>query len=173
MLTEGLGIRDGVVFNIQRYSIHDGPGIRTIVFLKGCPLGCLWCSNPESQEGKPEIMHSVEKCQLCLKCIEACSVGARSFDGKRVVVDREKCQGCGACADVCPTKATKLVGRRMTVDEIADKVEQDRIFYEESGGGVTLSGGEPLQQAKFAENLLKECRNRFIHTSIETTGYAP
>jgi len=164
----GKGIR-GTVSDIQRFSVHDGPGIRTTVFLKGCPLACPWCHNPESQGGHPEILFDEERCMGCEGCREACPTGAIDF-ASPLRLDRERCDGCALCAAACPTLALALCGRRMSVGEIADVVERDCRFYEASGGGVTLSGGEPTFQYEFAATVLGACRGRGIPTAIQTAG---
>jgi pyruvate formate lyase activating enzyme len=162
----------GVVFNIQHYSIHDGPGIRTTVFLKGCPLRCLWCQNPESQDLKPVIFFNAEKCTGCGMCREACPEAAiRIIDG-RSATDRTLCKGTGKCAEICPNEARSLMGRYMSGAEVFDDVNADAIFYQNSGGGVTLSGGDPIAQPAFATDILKRCRDAGIHTAIETCGFA-
>ncbi|MBC7189169.1 glycyl-radical enzyme activating protein [Candidatus Aerophobetes bacterium] len=159
----------GLVFDIQRYSIHDGPGIRSLVFMKGCPLSCLWCSNPESQSSHQEIMFTPIKCIGCGRCIEVCPTGAA---GKKNPLDAQSlCVVCGRCVEVCPSGARRIVGRYMTVDEVMKEVEKDLLFYFSSKGGVTVSGGEPLMQAEFVAMLLKKCREKGIHTAIETCGY--
>ncbi len=166
----------GFVFNIQHYSVHDGPGIRTLVFLKGCPLHCAWCSNPESQRLEPELAYNPGKCigtKECGLCIEGCPGRALSEDENGLVrIDRASCQKCFACADVCPAQALTVFGKLMTVEEVIATVEADEAFYGRSGGGMTLSGGEPLAQAGFAIELLKEARRRRINTSMETCGFA-
>jgi len=159
----------GRVFNIQRYSLHDGPGIRTVVFLKGCPLRCVWCCNPESIEREPHITFSEQKCIGDGRCVEVCPTGARTSEGYRV----ERCTFCGRCVEVCPTGALEFMGREMSIEEVVREVEKDRLFYESSGGGVTLSGGEVLAQKRFSVQLLKEFRHRMLHTAIETSGFAP
>ena len=159
----------GRVFNIQRYSLHDGPGIRTVVFMKGCPLRCAWCCNPESIERGPHITFNPQKCIGDGRCLEACPAGARDAEGYHV----ELCTFCGRCVEACPTEALELVGREMSVEEVLQEVEKDRLFYESSGGGVTLSGGEVLAQKNFAVQLLVACRERMLHTAIETSGFAP
>ncbi|HBB15833.1 MAG TPA: glycyl-radical enzyme activating protein [Syntrophus sp. (in: bacteria)] len=163
----------GVVFNIQRFSIHDGPGIRTTVFLKGCPLRCFWCQNPESQSGRPEIVFDRRKCTLCGACYAACPHGAIALEAGRPVFDRRICKGCGQCAVVCPSEARRLSGTRMTVEEVIREVLKDAKFYENSGGGVTLSGGEPLAQPEFARLLFKGCKQAELHTTLDTCGWAP
>jgi len=167
--TDTLQELKGRVFNIQRYSLHDGPGIRTVVFLKGCPLHCAWCCNPESIDRNPHITFNQDKCIGDGRCIEVCPTGARDAEGYHV----EMCNFCGNCVEVCPTGALELLGREMSVSEIAREVEKDRLFYESSGGGATLSGGEVLMQREFALQILKELRARMLHTAIETTGFAP
>lgn len=162
----------GMIFNIQRYSIHDGPGIRSTVFLKGCPLTCFWCQNPESQEMKAEILLDKGKCASCGQCVNSCPAGANVLTPDRVKIIRDKCMGCGECVSVCPNEARRLVGAYMTVDEVMEEIVRDRIFYENSGGGVTLSGGEPLMQADFALQLLRRCKEEDLHTVLDTCGYA-
>jgi pyruvate formate lyase activating enzyme len=161
----------GVVFNIQRYSIHDGPGIRTTVFLKGCPLSCLWCQNPESQSREPEIMINRNLCTVCGHCVSECENGAISLLKECSVTDRMKCLCCGRCVEVCPNEARKLTGTEMTVGEVVKEVMKDLDFYESSGGGVTLSGGEATFQPEFALAILRACKNSGMHTAIETCGY--
>ena len=166
----------GCVFNIQHYSVHDGPGIRTIVFFKGCPLSCRWCSNPESQKKAPEIAYNPNKCigaDDCFRCGTACQSGAiaREDNGK-IAINREKCTECFLCVEACPSKAMHIFGSRMGVDEIIKTVERDSAFYSRSGGGLTVSGGEPLTQAGFVVELLKEAKRRRINTAMETCGCA-
>lgn len=166
----------GFVFNIQHFSVHDGPGIRTIVFLKGCPLKCLWCSNPESQYGLPELAYSENKCigtRECGLCLQACSKGAikEAASRNKVLVDRELCINCGECAQACPAKALEMLGQYMDANQVLEIIQEDTLFYARSGGGLTLSGGEPLFQAEFAFELLKEAKARGLDTAIETCGY--
>jgi pyruvate formate lyase activating enzyme len=161
----------GTIFDIQRFSVHDGPGIRTLVFLKGCPLRCKWCSNPESQSTSFEIMFYKEKCIGCKECLKVCPCG-ESLEYEWPV-DRIKCEQCGRCVDVCYTEARRLVGRLVSLDEVLKVVLRDRVFYKQSGGGVTVGGGEPLSQASFLAELLKKCKKAEINTAVETCGYAP
>ena len=161
----------GRIFDIKRYSIHDGPGIRTTVFLKGCALRCLWCHNPESVDPGPDLMHWPARCVRCYACAEACPVRAISKDSAgAVVIDRTRCDLCGRCAEACLYDAMQTVGREMTVDEVVAEAERDRVFYEQSGGGVTLSGGDPIFQAGFAEAVLGACRARGLQTALDTAG---
>lgn len=163
----------GLVFNIQRFSIHDGPGIRTTVFLKGCPLRCKWCSNPESQASYPEIMTYDEKCIGCRKCVDACPLKAITFGERGRQIDRAKCDQCLRCARVCPAEGIKQSGGYMTVEEVLEQCERDLLFYENSRGGVTISGGEPLAQGDFVRELSRRFREKAIHVTLDTTGYAP
>ena len=174
MTTKEIQNTTGFVFNIQNYSVHDGPGIRTVVFLKGCTLSCRWCSNPESQSFEPQLAYSKNKCislSECVRCAEICTAGAlRQGDDDKVFINWDTCTNCLACVDVCPAGALIAYGKKMTVKEVIDQVEKDANFYARSGGGLTLSGGEPLAQAKFALALLKEAKRRYIRTAIETCG---
>ena len=162
----------GLIFNIQRFSLHDGPGIRTTVFLKGCPLRCKWCSNPESMIAYPEIMLFDMKCIKFGKCIEICSQDAIAVvDGMRRV-DWSKCNQCLECARVCPSGGIEVVGNYMSVEETVAEIEKDWLFYLNSGGGVTFSGGEPLYQWEFVREVAKQCKKKGIHTALDTSGYA-
>ncbi|MFH1031678.1 MAG: glycyl-radical enzyme activating protein [Chloroflexota bacterium] len=163
----------GVVFDIQKYSIHDGPGIRTTVFLKGCPLTCFWCQNPESQMVTPQIFLYADKCTRCGRCLKVCTTGAITISETSSQVDRDKCIGCGQCAEVCPNEARRLAGKYMTVDEVVREVMKDVKFYKNSGGGVTLSGGDPLFQSEFALQILQKCKQNGLHTVVETCGFVP
>ena len=163
----------GLVFNIQRFAVHDGPGVRTTVFLKGCPLACQWCHNPESRSNRPELSVVAERCIQCGSCAEACPHDAvvRLEDGT-FVTDPYHCTLCGDCAEACPTGGREIVGDDRSVDRVLDEVEKDAVFYERSGGGVTFSGGEPMAQPVFLLALLEACRARGIHTVVDTCGMA-
>lgn len=165
----------GCVFNIQKFSTNDGPGIRTTVFLKGCPLHCGWCSNPESQAQKPQILWDLSKCVRCQQCVQTCPQHAVQFDVESgsIRFDFKTCVGCGACVAQCPQEALTLEGEWKDVEDVVAVCLQDRVFYEGSGGGVTLSGGEPMMQPNFAAALLSRLKQEGIATAIETTGYAP
>ncbi len=163
----------GNIFDIKRFSIHDGPGIRTTVFLKGCPLTCWWCHNPEGQAMGAELILRPERCIGCGACLEACEQGAISQDGERIVTDRGRCTACGACVEVCYAEAREAVGREVTVAEVMAEIERDWAFYDESGGGVTFSGGEPLAQPDFLRDLLRACQAQGLHTTLDTCGFAP
>jgi len=163
----------GLIYNIQRYSIHDGPGIRTTVFLKGCPLRCFWCQNPESQKILPEIFLNGDNCTRCGLCVTACPSGASALSDDSSTIDRSKCTGCGKCVEVCPNGARTLVGKYMTVDDILQEVMRDKKFYDNSGGGVTLSGGDPVAQPDFALSILQSCKEAGLQTALDTCGYIP
>ena len=162
----------GTIFNIQKFCVNDGPGIRTTVFFKGCPLNCLWCHNPESKAVYPELFYDKRKCISCGGCVIACKAGCHSVDPLHHF-DRAACVRCGACAAVCPTGAVEMAGREASVEEILTEVEKDAVFYRNSGGGMTLSGGEPMLQFDFVLELLRQARRRGLHTVMETCGYAP
>ena len=159
----------GVVFDIEKFAVHDGPGIRTVVFLKGCPLRCFWCHNPESQEVQSEISFQPEKCVGCGYCARICPADA-VHNG---VFDRAKCIRCGKCTEQCYAGARKLIGRRMNVEDVLSEVLKDKLFYETSGGGMTLSGGEPMSQFEFTLELLKQAKAAGLHPAMETCGLAP
>jgi pyruvate formate lyase activating enzyme len=162
----------GFISHVMRFALHDGPGIRTTVFLKGCPLACWWCHNPETQESRPTLMYSAERCRRCLACVDACPAGALAWvDGAPVV--GPECSLCGDCADACVSEARVLVGRRCSAGEVLDEVERDVPFFDESGGGITISGGEPLSQPRFLGALLAGARERGMHTVLQTCGHAP
>ena len=162
--------KKGVIFDIQRYNLHDGPGIRTLVFIKGCPLRCLWCDNPESQQQLPEIAEFENKCIGCDECFKVCPTGSLRKD-EGWYIDRNTCINCGKCAKVCPTGARTMIGKEVTVSEVIKEVKKDIVFYNNSGGGVTITGGEPTTQLNFVSELLKACRKNYIHTAMETCGY--
>ena len=162
----------GIVFNIQKFCVNDGPGIRTTVFLKGCPIHCMWCHNPESHKKEPELFYSPTKCIGCGRCVDVCSSNAHTMENGSHYYDRSKCVSCGSCTDVCPGKALEMVGMEMTVDEVISEVLRDLPFYGKVGG-MTLSGGEPLQQFDFALALLKRAKKEGMHTCIETCGFVP
>ena len=170
-LTKSVPMTTGIIFNIQRYSIHDGPGIRTTVFLKGCPLNCWWCQNPESQLSGQEMIFWEDRCIGCGACSLNCPSGAIQMENKKPVTDKSKCNLCGECSRICPTQAREMIGKKLTAEEIIKEVEKDLVFYEESGGGVTFSGGEPLGQSEFLESLLICCQKKKIHTAVDTSGY--
>ena len=166
------GSLNGIVFNVQRFSVHDGPGIRTTLFLKGCPLCCRWCDNPESQESRPQIVFWRERCIQCNACIAACTRSAIEMDESGVKrVRSETCDLCGDCLKECYAGALEQIGERMSVERAVALLEEDRAFYEQSGGGVTLSGGEPTNQGEFARGVLAGCQERGIATAIETCGH--
>ncbi len=161
----------GTVFNIQKYSLHDGPGIRTTVFLKGCPLNCWWCHNPESKALAKQVTFTKKLCIGCESCLNRCENNAIDLSRENSIFDRGKCKRCGSCSEVCPTNAIKLLGKEMTVAEVVNEIEKDRVFYEESEGGVTFSGGEPLMQHDFLYQLLKKCKQKDLHTALDTSGF--
>ncbi len=162
----------GLVFNIQKFSVNDGPGIRTAVFVKGCPLRCKWCANPESVSPKIQILRDEKKCIHCQNCVKACPQHAVLNQDGTIVIDHQKCTGCGTCVNRCPSHALSLEGEYMTAAEVLEKCLQDVPFYEESGGGVTLSGGEILFSPRFAEALIALLHENNIHVALETTGFA-
>jgi pyruvate formate lyase activating enzyme len=162
----------GIVLNIQRFSTEDGPGIRTTVFLKGCALRCKWCQNPESWTLAPQIVWYADRCIGARHCLPACPKHALSLTRKGLRINRQQCDGCGACAPVCPAKAIEVLGTKRSVEEVSAEVMRDRPFYEESGGGATLSGGDPLFQSGFAEALLARFKASLLHTALDTAGYA-
>lgn len=187
---------EGIVFNVQRYSVQDGPGIRTTIFLKGCPLDCAWCHNPEGISFKPQTLTIETRCIRCGDCLHVCSANesvGRALSPRTPSSDitpppngpfparvannsqptAQPCSLCGACVEACPTGARQMVGTRMSVDNLLATVQRDRMFFDESGGGVTFSGGEPLAQAAFVREALRRCRQHGIHTTVDTCGYVP
>jgi glycyl-radical enzyme activating protein len=163
----------GLVFDIKRFAIHDGPGIRTAFFLKGCPLGCLWCHNPEGIAPEPEIFYDSQFCIRCGVCAKECPEGAHSLSAGDHLYNRQRCRGCGTCARRCPSQALRLVGRKMAAEELIEIALRDRPFYQRSGGGITLSGGEPMRQAPFVLEVLSAARVERLHTCVDTCGSAP
>ena len=164
-------MHEGMVFDIKRYAIHDGPGIRTTLFLKGCPLGCPWCQNPEGKKAEPELIWRGWHCLGCEDCLKACPRDALSLAGNELAIDRIRCNACGDCVSSCPSGALEMIGRRITVEEAMAEIEKDRIFYQESGGGVTISGGEPFMQPEFLADILKACRQEGVSTAVDTSGH--
>ena len=162
----------GLVFDIKKYSIHDGPGIRTTVFLKGCPLSCWWCHNPESQSAQREVLLYDNRCIRCGACVDACPQHAVAWIDGEPITDRAVCERCGTCLSACYTDSREIVGRALTVAQVMREVESDIAFYDQSGGGVTFSGGEPLLQRDFLLALLQACRARELRTAVDTSGFA-
>ena len=169
------GLDTGTIFDIKRYAIHDGPGIRTTIFLKGCPLRCWWCHNPEGIAPDPQLTYWEDRCSGCYECIAICPNDAisRTNEDEHITINREKCDLCARCIHVCPSRALEIIGREVSVDEVMREIERDILFYDESNGGVTFSGGEPLMQIHFLNSLLERCKEKDIHTAIDISGYAP
>jgi len=162
----------GLVYDIQRFAIHDGPGIRTLVYMKGCPIRCLWCSTPQSQKMAPEILHIELRCKKCGRCVEVCPLQVITLSEEEDwKINRELCTDCGQCVDVCLNQALELVGKYTAVEELFREVNKDSPFYRRSNGGVTVGGGEPTMQFDFVTAFLKRCKQHYIHTAIETCGY--
>ena len=172
-MSDPMSGEEGIVFNIQRHSVHDGPGIRTIVFLKGCPLACRWCCNPESQDFARELAYNPEKCIGCGACLQVCPEKAIRREGESLVFLRELCAACGLCAEVCYAEARVMEGWRAGAAELVEEVLKDEIFFRRSGGGLTLSGGEPLAQRDFAAAILRRAKAAGLHTAVETAGHVP
>jgi len=165
--------QEAVIFDIQRYCVHDGPGIRTTVFLKGCSLRCFWCHNPESISPKPELLFYAHKCIGCGRCFSACPLGCHAAEGEAHAIDRARCTGCGACAKTCYAGALVLSGKRRGAEDVMKTVRADAAFYSGSGGGLTCSGGEPLLQAGFVSALFARARAEGVHTALDTAGNVP
>ena len=161
---------ESLIFDIKRYAINDGPGIRIVIFFKGCNLHCAWCHNPESISGKVEKMYSASKCIRCGSCILACPENAIIMTSEGIITNQELCILCGKCAEICPSSAIQMSGKVMSVSEIMDEIEKERIFFDQSGGGVTFSGGEPLIHSKILIELLDECGKRGFHRAVDTAG---
>jgi pyruvate formate lyase activating enzyme len=168
-------MQSGLVFNIQRYSIQDGPGIRSTVFIKGCPLRCAWCHNPESQSFEKELITIDTRCIHCGECVRLCHQNPQVLENAitRSNDENSRCIKCGDCVDACPTGARQMIGQRMSVEDVVTEVMKDRLFYDESGGGVTISGGEPLAQPDFVMELVHALHSHGIHTALDTSGFAP
>lgn len=162
----------GLLFDIKRYSINDGPGIRVTVFMKGCPLSCIWCHNPESISPKVQKMYSQSKCIGCSDCVEHCPENALILTSEGIVTDRNACTLCGICAEICPTKAMEMTGKLENVENIMKMIERETVFIDQSNGGVTFSGGEPLRQPEFLIELLKACGKNGIHRTVDTSGFS-
>jgi pyruvate formate lyase activating enzyme len=160
----------GVIFNVQRYSTEDGPGIRTTVFIKGCPMYCPWCHNPEGLDSHPELMWYDVRCIAARECLEVCPQDALTLTPEGMVIDRERCNGCGDCEEACPAAALEVIGKERTAADVAAEALRDRVFYEKSGGGVTLSGGEPALQDDFSLALMGMLKEEGIHLALDTCG---
>ena len=162
------------VFNIQKFSIHDGDGIRTSIFFKGCPISCLWCHNPESQRYQKELMLFHDRCTACGSCVRHCPAEANRIEDGKLIIDRDKCTACGVCTDWCLNNAREVAGKEYTVQELVKEAEKDRMFYEDSGGGITLSGGEVMvQDMDYIEKLCRILHDKGYSVNIDTCGYAP
>jgi pyruvate formate lyase activating enzyme len=166
--------KTGLIFDIKKFAVHDGPGIRSTVFFKGCPLNCIWCHNPEGISPSREVMVFSSRClKGCRDCLPACPRGAIAKNGRGIILDRDRCDGCGACVEACPAEALQMAGRPVTSTEVMAELAKDEPFYRDSRGGVTFSGGEPLQQPVFLRELLERCRAQRFHTAVDTSGHAP
>ena len=164
-------MKEALIFDIKRYAINDGPGIRITIFMKGCPLSCDWCHNPESQEISIERMYTQNKCIKCGECVKVCHSKAITLTENGIITDKNSCTLCGKCAEACPTKAIEMSGEQISVEKLMETIEKERVFFEQSGGGVTFSGGEPLMHSAHLINLLDACGERNIHRVVDTTGY--
>jgi len=165
-------LKTGMIFDIKRFAIHDGPGVRTTIFMKGCSLTCICCHNPESQSPEKELLYRNNLCRLCEDCASSCDSGALHYEDNGLVVDKRLCEQCGSCAENCFTEALTLVGRNYSVSQLIKIIEKDSIFFDESDGGATFSGGEPLLQADFLNDVLAICKEMDISTAVDTSGYA-
>ena len=162
----------GFIYGLERFAIHDGPGIRTLIYMKGCPLKCMWCSSPQTQKSKPEILYNEVNCKLCGRCVEVCPIGGITIsanDGLKI--ERELCTSCYECIEICLNQGLTLIGKYVTVEELFQDVDKDSPFYRRSNGGVTVGGGEPTMQLDFVTAFLKRCKQIYINTAIETCGY--
>ena len=166
-------MQTGTIFNIQPFSVYDGPGIRTTVFLKGCNLRCAWCHNPESWQSKPQLQLLEEKCVGCGACFKTCPQGVHYLEDGVHKLERDRCTGCGLCADSCFAGALVLTGKQVTTDEVMQRLTEDALYFKNSGGGVTFSGGEAMLQIDFLEELLQKCKEAGIHTAVDTAGHFP
>jgi len=164
-------MQTGLIFDIKRYSINDGPGIRITIFFKGCPLRCAWCHNPESFSSQVQKMYTASKCIGAVECIKVCPNDALTLTPQGIVTDAERCKLCGKCAEACPTKAIEMTGQIYTVDQIMEVIEKERLVFDQSGGGVTFSGGEPLLHSDFLIELLDACGEKGFHRSVDTSGF--
>jgi len=162
---------NGLIFDIKRFAVHDGPGIRTTIFLKGCPLSCWWCHNPEGLLNQKEIIYYDYKCMNCGKCTDICSLDAIKKNDTNNIRNQVLCESCGKCVEVCPTASQQLIGKQYSTEEIINEIEKDLVYFKSSSGGVTFSGGEPLMQPIFLKDVLKQCKNKGIHTALDTSGY--
>jgi len=161
----------GRIFDIKQFAVHDGPGIRTTVFFKGCPLNCPWCHNPEGIEYEADLFFYEAKCISCESCLVLCPQDAIEMENDTIIIDRNLCDLCGRCAEGCPTRAFKMAGKKITVEEVMDEIERSTIYHDDSDGGVTLSGGEPFQQFEFMEELIDRCKEKDIHVAVDTCGH--
>ncbi|MFW5904244.1 MAG: glycyl-radical enzyme activating protein [Candidatus Saliniplasma sp.] len=164
----------GTIFDIKRFAVHDGPGVRTTVFLKGCPMACQWCHNPEGIDKNKDLFYYQDRCIVCGECIEICqnrALSGSNEDEPYILIDRERCSVCGSCSEVCPTGALKIAGDVLEVKNILDIIKRSKLFYQTSGGGVTFSGGEPFAQYGFLKSLLERCKEEGIHVAVDTSGH--